>query len=331
MLTLPLVAEAPTNVLWWTLFRYYLFLGFAAGTVVTVLMIYWIVKYRAKDVQAAPKYHHEEESGWGNWKTVVLTLLVTGSVLAFVEYETFAAQGLITPPNTTGDPLYINVTGQQFAWTFTYMNGHFQIGNLTVPVNTIVILNITSIDVDHSFSIGSLSVAKDAIPGEHNFLWFNATQTGLFVNDIRCKELCGVGHANMIANFTVVSQASFNKWYASLTPPVTSSSSSSSATGPVKVVDIPQGAGGPQKLNFSPSTFTVTSGTTVEFVDQDNSAPHNVYFTSVPAGATSPNGSGPPILTLGSTYSVTLTTPGTYTFECQFHSAWMQGTITVTS
>lgn len=109
-------------------------------------------------------------------------------------------------------------------------------------------------------------------------------------------------------------------------PAQTSTASSSS-----NIIVIPQGAGGPQKLDFTPSTLTVASGTTITFKDEDNSAPHNVYFTSIPSGATSPNGSGPPILTLGDTYNVTLTTPGVYDYECQFHSAWMQGTITVTS
>jgi plastocyanin len=71
---------------------------------------------------------------------------------------------------------------------------------------------------------------------------------------------------------------------------------------------------------------------TINFVDQDSIAPHNVYFTSIPAGATSPNPSGgPPTLLKGETFSVTLTTPGTYDFECQFHSTWMQGVITVVS
>jgi plastocyanin len=32
----------------------------------------------------------------------------------------------------------------------------------------------------------------------------------------------------------------------------------------------------------------------------------------------------------GNTFTVTMTTPGTYTYECQYHSAWMKGTITVT-
>jgi plastocyanin len=36
-----------------------------------------------------------------------------------------------------------------------------------------------------------------------------------------------------------------------------------------------------------------------------------------------------PNLTQGDTYTVTLTTAGTYTFVCDYH-AWMKGTITVT-
>jgi plastocyanin len=95
------------------------------------------------------------------------------------------------------------------------------------------------------------------------------------------------------------------------------------------MIAMPQGAG--SGANFSPSTLTVASGTTITWTDQDNVAPHNVYFTSIPGGATNPNpAAGPPTMTMGDTYSVTLTTPGTYDFECQFHVAWMQGTITVT-
>jgi cytochrome c oxidase subunit 2 len=330
MFPLVLDVEAPTNVIWWSLLRYYLFLGFAAGTVVTVWMLYWVVKYRErKDVKEAPKYHHEDESGWGNWKTVVLTLLLTGGVLAFVEVETFADTGLIVPPVTNGDPVYINVTAQQFAWSFTYGNGYTAIDNLTVPVNAIVILNITSIDVDHSFSIDSLSVAKDALPGEHNFVWFNATQTGFFKDDIRCKELCGIGHADMIADFNVTSAAGFTSFLSSHAPaPPSNSSSTGTVTGPTVTVNLPQGAGGAQELNFSPASVSVASGTTIMFVDQDSTATHNVAFTSVPSGATTPAVS--PNLSKGSVFEVTLTTAGTYKYECQYHSGWMQGTIVVT-
>jgi cytochrome c oxidase subunit 2 len=307
------------------LLRYYLFLGTAAGVVVMGFMFYWISKYHHTQVKAAPKFH--EESGWGNWKSVVLTLLVTGSVLGFVEYQTFASTNLINPPTNADPPMTIGVTGQQFVWTFTYPNGYTSFKNLIVPVDQIIILNITSVDVDHSLNIASLSVAKDAIPGQYNFLWFNATNIGLFVNDIRCKELCGVGHANMIGNLSVLAQPAFNSWYAKVGGSSnTSTTSTGSVTGPTQTITIPSGAG--SGANFTPASITVASGTTITFVDQDTPT-HDVDFTNVPAGSTVAAGTSSPNLKDGSTYTITLTTPGTYTYVCDYHQ-WMKGTITVT-
>ena len=70
---------------------------------------------------------------------------------------------------------------------------------------------------------------------------------------------------------------------------------------------------------------------TISFVDNDSTAPHNVYFTSIPSGASDPNANAPQEMVKGNTFTVTLTTPGTYDYVCQFHSTWMAGVITVTS
>ena len=314
--------QPPTAVIWTNLLHWYLFLGADAAIIVTAWMMYNIFSNRAKNVKQAPKFH--EESGWGNWKTVLYTLMVTGTVLGFVEYQTFASANLITTPN--GDPLTINVTGQQFAWIFTYPNGHTQIDNLTVPQNEIIQLNITSIDVDHSFSIQTMDVAKDALPGRYNTLWFNATQTGAFVDDIRCKELCGMGHAQMIGQS--------HRRHPGLLQQVVRRLACSYHDDVDRLphrednyVIIPSGVANSHSLNFQPASLTVASGTTITFVDQDSST-HNVDFTSVPPGATTPAIS--PDLKNGDTFQVTLTTAGTYHYQCDYHSGWMQGTITVT-
>jgi cytochrome c oxidase subunit 2 len=319
--------QPPTAVIWTNLFHWYLFLGFSAGTIVTAWMMYNVFTNRGKNVKQAPKFH--EENGWGNWKTVLYTLMVTGTVLGFVEYETFASANLITTPN--GDPLTINVTGIQWAWIFTYPNGHTQVDNLTVPQDEIIQLNLTSVDVDHSFDLANMDVAKDALPGQYNTLWFNATQTGTFVNDIRCKELCGIGHAKMVGNLTVVSQASYNSWYAAL-PVQSATSSTTSATGPTQTVTIPTGVGDHEdSLNFQPASITVAAGTTVIWVNDDTTSTHNVYFLTMPTGATIATNPSPDTKSwTNNMYSVTLTVPGTYTYDCQYHSGWMQGTITVT-
>jgi plastocyanin len=95
-------------------------------------------------------------------------------------------------------------------------------------------------------------------------------------------------------------------------------------TGQVDIA-IPQGSA--NGLNFSPSSVEVPSGTTIVWTDLDGNTVHDVHFTSVPPGAADPPTS--PNLTDGSTYKVTLTTPGTYKYECEYHSSWMQGSIQV--
>lgn len=76
---------------------------------------------------------------------------------------------------------------------------------------------------------------------------------------------------------------------------------------------------------FSPANYTLKAGSTITWVNRDSIA-HTVVSTSVPAGA-SPFSSG--TIQYGNVYSVTLTTPGTYKYECSIHP-FMTGTIIVT-
>jgi cytochrome c oxidase subunit II len=209
--SLPLDATPPTVELWTTLQNYYLFLGGAAAVIVIGYMTYLIVHNRERPGRQVPAFHHEE-GDWGNWKGVLMILCITGSVLAFVEYETFASASLISLP---GDPgVTVGVTGRQFAWSFTYPNGYTDFQNLTVPAGQIIILNITSADVTHGFFIPALDVGKDAQPGIYNQLWFNATQPGVFT--IQCRQLCGVGHALMLSKLIVMPESQYQTWYSKL-------------------------------------------------------------------------------------------------------------------
>lgn len=210
--SLPLDATPPTVQIFNTLQNYYLILGGAAAVIVIGYMVFMIAKNRDRPGRQTPAYHHEE-GDWGNWKSVVLLLCVTGSVLAFVEYQTFASANLVAipdPPNS----IQVGVVGRQFVWSFTYPNGYTDFQNLTVPMNTIVVLNITSADVTHGFYVPELDVAKDAQPGIYSQLWFNATQPGTFT--IECRQLCGVGHALMLSKLVVESATAYNAWYSKL-------------------------------------------------------------------------------------------------------------------
>jgi cytochrome c oxidase subunit 2 len=207
----------PTDVIWWTLFHYYLFFGLSAGIIVIGFMIYMTFAHRIRKgehLESRQYAYHPREHNWGNWRLILVLVIVTVSVQAFVEYETFASTSLVTLPKG-GDPMTIGVIGRQWDWVFVYPNGVQVVGNLTVPQDADIILNITSIDVLHAFFIPALSVAKDAVPGYYTTLWFNATQTGSYL--IECKELCGVGHAYMLAHLSVIPSTTFQTWYSGLT------------------------------------------------------------------------------------------------------------------
>ncbi|MGI8402652.1 MAG: cupredoxin domain-containing protein [Gemmatimonadaceae bacterium] len=70
---------------------------------------------------------------------------------------------------------------------------------------------------------------------------------------------------------------------------------------------------------FSPSSVTVTAGTTVTWTN-DTGTTHNVTFADG-VGSTDAFSTG--------TRSRAFTTPGTYTYTCTFHPPNMKGTIIV--
>jgi cytochrome c oxidase subunit 2 len=202
-----LSATPPTVATWTFLFHWYLVFGATAAAVVIGALLYAVVRYRMRRGKAAPLDHKPT-----GWKVVLAIIVIMGVVLAGAGYQTFAAFSNINIPNGPGT-VTIKVTGFQWGWNFTYPDGKYDVGILTVPVDKIVILNITSKDVYHAFGIAMLDVKEDAIPGKVNQLWFNMTETGTYVDAIRCYQLCGIGHAYMIGNLTVVSQAAWNATY----------------------------------------------------------------------------------------------------------------------
>jgi plastocyanin len=76
---------------------------------------------------------------------------------------------------------------------------------------------------------------------------------------------------------------------------------------------------------FTPNAINANVGDVIQFV-QGSTVSHNVTSTSVPAGA-APMSSGT-MSTIGQMYNYTVTTSGSYSFHCTFHSG-MNGTMTV--
>lgn len=83
-------------------------------------------------------------------------------------------------------PVVIDVIGQQWLWRFEYP-GHdpsasprFSYGQLVLPVDTTVILNVTSTDVMHTWWIPSLGGQVQAVPGIVSQTWLRADEEGVY-------------------------------------------------------------------------------------------------------------------------------------------------------
>ncbi len=81
-----------------------------------------------------------------------------------------------------------------------------------VPVGKTIIVQVTSTDVIHSFTVPSFGIRIDAVPGRLNQTWFKAEREGVYYG--QCSKLCGQDHAYMPIAFRVVSDADYATWLA---------------------------------------------------------------------------------------------------------------------
>lgn len=106
--------------------------------------------------------------------------------------------------------LEVDVLGMQYAWIFTYPNTGIVDGELHVPVNADVKLNIAAQDVIHSFWVPQFRLKQDAIPGKATELRFVATKPGTY--PVVCAELCGAYHGGMRTQVIVHTEDDFQDW-----------------------------------------------------------------------------------------------------------------------
>jgi cytochrome c oxidase subunit 2 len=118
------------------------------------------------------------------------------------------------------DTLQVNVTGQQWLWTFGYPGTGVDSRSLVLPVNRPVQFNVTSVDVTHGFWPVGLGVQVDANPGVVTVIRATPDRLGSFT--VRCSQLCGLYHSFMYAPGSVVTAAKFSQWLKSQGAPTTS-------------------------------------------------------------------------------------------------------------
>nr|AML26592.1 cytochrome c oxidase subunit II [Scolytinae sp. BMNH 1274713] len=81
---------------------------------------------------------------------------------------------------------------------------------LILPYNTQIRILTTSTDVIHSWTIPSLGVKIDSVPGRLNQTNLIINRTGLLFG--QCSEICGANHSFMPITIESISTNSFLKW-----------------------------------------------------------------------------------------------------------------------
>jgi cytochrome c oxidase subunit II len=148
-----------------------------------------------------------------------LALLFGIDAVAVVRSAEQLRTGFWHYPDADPRALRVEVTAQQWAWTFRLpgADGRFNtpddiltLNELRVPVDRPVTLQLTSKDVVHSLYLPNFRTKVDAIPGTVTRLWFQPREIGTF--EIGCAQHCGAWHYKMRGELTVVDAESFARW-----------------------------------------------------------------------------------------------------------------------
>jgi len=85
-----------------------------------------------------------------------------------------------------------------------------------IPINSQIRILVSSSDVLHSWTIPSLGVKTDAVPGRLNQISFYSNRPGLFFG--QCSEICGANHRFIPITIESVSNINFIKWIKEVLP-----------------------------------------------------------------------------------------------------------------
>lgn len=104
----------------------------------------------------------------------------------------------------------VDITGIQYGWLINYPDSGVLAGELHIPVNKDIQVNLSAEDVIHAFWIPAFRLKQDAIPGKNTQLRFVATKTGEY--PVYCAELCGAYHGAMRTQVIVHTQEEYEAW-----------------------------------------------------------------------------------------------------------------------
>jgi cytochrome c oxidase subunit 2 len=208
MFAVPVAAQSTTRDLIMGVNRQLMIIAVPIGVFMTVLLLYTVLKFRKREEPKPTGENRALEISW---------TVATAIVLLFVglaSYQVMADPAVTAPQSVEeveGDPVEVDITGQQYLWLFEYPEEDVtNPRTMVIPVNQTVFFRIESRDMIHAVHVPGLALKSDAIPGQVNTLQTTATEEGTYT--LFCAEYCGEGHSQMLAEVKVVSQSEYQQW-----------------------------------------------------------------------------------------------------------------------
>jgi cytochrome c oxidase subunit 2 len=189
-----------------TTFLFWFVIAICIGifAIVVAVMTYCILRFRAQpdDYEDGPPVHGHTglEITWTLIPFALVTAIAIASAIVLGRNEAQAS-------NT----FRIDVTAQQFAFTFSYPEAN----NATSPVLRLpegrsVELYMRALDVIHSVFVPQFMQKEDVVPGLVTQLHITPDRVGKY--PLECTELCGLGHTLMRTYAIVMKPAAFDAW-----------------------------------------------------------------------------------------------------------------------
>nr|YP_010324874.1 cytochrome c oxidase subunit II [Haemaphysalis sulcata]UNO53925.1 cytochrome c oxidase subunit 2 [Haemaphysalis sulcata] len=188
---------------------------------ITIITIYMVSNIMINNYTSRSMMEGQEiEIIWTIIPAITLIFIAMPSLhLLYLTDELFSPQ------------MSIKIIGHQWYWSYEYsdfnkefdsfmvpqqeiMKNSFRLletdNNLVIPFNTSIKFLITSADVIHSWTLPSLGIKMDAIPGRLNQTFTFAKRPGMVFG--QCSEICGANHSFMPISMEIVKMMKFIKF-----------------------------------------------------------------------------------------------------------------------
>nr|YP_010329377.1 cytochrome c oxidase subunit II [Ixodes kuntzi]UNO53639.1 cytochrome c oxidase subunit 2 [Ixodes kuntzi] len=188
---------------------------------ITIITLYMIINITMNSLTSRLLMEGQEiETIWTIIPAITLIFIALPSLrLLYMMDESFSPS------------LSIKILGHQWYWSYelsdfniefdSFMIPSSELNNfsfrlldvdnrLVIPFNSQIKFLISSSDVIHSWSIPSLGIKMDAIPGRLNQSFSISYRPGLFFG--QCSEICGANHSFMPISVEITSPQNFIKW-----------------------------------------------------------------------------------------------------------------------